>query len=204
MERLATAGLTALVAYGLGSVPAAYLVGRAVGHLDIRTEGEGNVGARNVFHEVGWKWGVAVFAADCGKGAAAALLYRDAPVWQLVLAAFFLLVGHAYPVWLGFVGGKGLASALGFGIALMPEAGFVAVAAGGMIYGVTRRFLPSIVVAAPALFISAPFTGAEWPTIVISFGAFLLVALKRVIDEPRMRRIEEETGWDRARGGSLR
>jgi len=204
VETLAAAGLTALVAYGLGSIPAAYLAGRAAGDLDIRAEGEGNVGARNVFHEVGWQWGVAVFTVDFGKGAAVALLYRDAPVWQLAVAAVFLLIGHAYPIWLGFVGGKGLAAAFGFGIASMPWAGLIAVAVGGIAYGVTRRFLPSIVVAAPALFISAPFTGAEWPIIAIAFGGFLLVALKRVIDEPRMRRIEAETGWDRARGGTRR
>jgi glycerol-3-phosphate acyltransferase PlsY len=204
MDTLATAALTALIAYGLGSIPAAYLVGRAARKVDIRSEGEGNVGARNVFHEVGWKWGVAVFAADFGKGVAVALLYRNAPLWQLALAGAFVLIGHAYPVWLGFVGGKGLASALGFAIALMPWAGLLAFAVAGIAFGLTRRFMPTIVTAAPALFITAPFTGVPWETIAVAFGAFLLVALKRTIDEPRMRRIEAETGWDRERGGSRR
>ena len=204
MDTLATAALTALIAYGLGSIPAAYLVARTARRVDIRTEGEGNVGARNVFHEVGWQWGVAVFAADFGKGAAVALLYRNAPLWQLAVAGFFLLLGHAYPVWLGFVGGKGLASALGFGIALMPWAGLAAVATAGVVFGLTRRFMPTVVVAAPLLFVVAPFTGVAWPIIGVAFGAFLLVALKRMADEPRMREIEAETGWDRERGGSRR
>ena len=204
MDTLAAAILTALVAYGLGSIPAAYLVGRAARKVDIRSEGEGNVGARNVFHEVGWKWGVAVFAADFGKGAAVALLYRNAPLWQLALAGAFLLIGHAYPVWLGFAGGKGLASALGFAIALMPWAGLIGFAVAGVVFALTRRFLPTIVAAAPAIFVAAPFTGVPWATIGVAFGAFLLVAFKRAFDEPRMRRIEAETGWDRARGGSRR
>ena len=113
-------------------------------------------------------------------------------------------VGHAYPVWLGFVGGKGLASALGFAVALMPWAGLIGFAVAGGVFVVTRRFLPTIVTAAPAIFILAPFTGVPWATVAVALGVFLLVALKRVLDEPRMRRIEAETGWDRERGGSRR
>ena len=111
METTWTVLVTALVAYALGSFPTAYLVGRLVRGVDLRRAGEGNVGARNAFHEVGAGWGVAVTAVDIGKGAAVALLYGRSPLWQLGVAAAFLVIGHAYPVWLRFVGGKGLASA---------------------------------------------------------------------------------------------
>ena len=202
MDTAWTALTTALVAYALGSFPTAYLVGRLVRGIDLRRAGEGNVGARNAFHEVGPGWGVAVTAVDIGKGAAVALLYGRSPLWQLGVAAAFLVIGHAYPVWLRFVGGKGLASAGGFLMALFPWAALIGAGACGAVWLLTHRFLPTVVAMAVVTFLAAPFTGGEWPVIGVALGAFVLVALKRVIDEPRMRRIEAETGWDRVRGGS--
>ena len=202
METTWTVLVTALVAYALGSIPTAYLVGRLVRGVDLRRAGEGNVGARNAFHEVGPGWGVAVTAVDIGKGAAVALLYGRSPLWQLGVAAAFLVIGHAYPVWLRFVGGKGLASAGGLLIALFPWAALIGAGACGAAWLLTHRFLPTVVAMAVVTFLAAPFTGGEWPVIGVALGAFVLVALKRVIDEPRMRRIEAETGWDRVHGGS--
>jgi len=201
---VATIGGVALAAYLLGSIPAAYLVGRLAGRIDIRVAGEGNVGARNVFHEVGAGWGVVVFAADFGKGAAVALAFQSRPASQLAVAAVFLILGHAYPIWLGFVGGKGVAAAIGFGAALMPWAALAAVAVAGVAWASTRRFLPTLVPAAVALFAIAPFTGVEPAVIGAVLAGFGVVAAKRAFDEPRMRRIEAETGWDRHLGGSTR
>ncbi len=202
MDTLWTGVSTALVAYALGSIPTAYLVGKLVQGIDVREAGEGNVGARNAFHEVGHRWGLVVFAVDIGKGAGVALLFGRSPLWQLAVAAFFLVLGHAYPVWLRFVGGKGLACAGGFTIALFPWAALIGGTASGVVWLFTHRFLPTLITVTVVAFAVAPFTGGDLPTIGVALGAFLLVALKRVIDEPRMRRIEESTGWDRARGGS--
>lgn len=193
---------TALVAYALGSIPTAFLVGKLVRGIDVRRAGEGNVGARNAFHEVGHGWGLAVFAVDMAKGAGVALLYARTPLWQLALAAGFLILGHAYPVWLRFVGGKGLACAGGFTVALFPLAALIGGVASGVVWLMTHRFLPTLVTAIVLTFVAAPFTGAEWPVIGVALGSFLLVALKRVVDEPRMRRIEAQTGWDRVHGGT--
>jgi glycerol-3-phosphate acyltransferase PlsY len=192
----------ALAAYLLGSIPAAYLVGRFAAGVDIRTEGEGNVGARNVFHEVGRSWGLFVFAVDFGKGALVALLFGSRPAGQLAVAAVFLILGHAFPLWLGFVGGKGLASAVGFSAALMPWAALVAGAVGAAAWLPTHRFLPTVVPAAVALFVTAFLTGVPAETIGAALAAFGVVAVKRALDEPRMRRIEAATGWDRRAGGS--
>lgn len=202
MDTLWTGVSTALVAYALGSIPTAYLVGKLVRGIDVREAGEGNVGARNAFHEVGHRWGVVVFAVDIGKGAAVALLYGRSPLWQLAVAALFLVLGHAYPVWLRFVGGKGLACAGGFTIALFPWAALIGGAASGAVWLITHRFLPTLVTVTVVAFAVAPLLGGELPALGVALGAFLVVALKRVIDEPRMRHIEEGTGWDRARGGS--
>jgi glycerol-3-phosphate acyltransferase PlsY len=199
-----TIGGIALGSYLLGSIPSAYLVGRFVTGVDIRTEGEGNVGARNVFHEVGPGWGVVVFAADFAKGAAVGLLFQSRPAWELLVAAVFLILGHAFPIWLGFVGGKGVAAAVGFSAALMPWAALTAGAVAGVAWLASRRFLPTLVPAAITLFLAAPFTGVAASTIGAVLAAFGVVAAKRAADEPRMRRIEARSGWDRRRGGSAR
>lgn len=202
METTWTVLITALVGYALGSIPTAYIVGRLTRGVDIRRAGEGNVGARNTFHEIGPWWGVAVTVADMGKGAAVALLYGRSPLWQLGVGAAFLVVGHAYPVWLRFAGGKGVACAGGLTVALFPWSGLVAAGAGGVAWLLTRRFLPTLITTAVLVFACAPLLGYEGRVIGVALGAFALVALKRVVDEPRMRRIEAETGWDRVRGGS--
>jgi glycerol-3-phosphate acyltransferase PlsY len=197
--------VAALIGYLIGSLPAAYLVGRLAGGIDVRTAGEGNAGSRNVFHEVGAGWGLAVFAADFGKGVAVALLFRDGSLWALGAASAFVVIGHAYPIWLRFAGGKGLAAAGGVAATLLPLAA-VAVGAGaaGIVWLLTRRFLPTVVTVVVTAFVTAPFTGGEWGLMVLALGAFLLVAAKRLIDEPRMREVESQTGWDRARGGTRR
>lgn len=192
----------ALVGYGLGSFPSAYLAGRLARGIDIRQAGEGNVGARNAFHEVGPWWGVAVTAVDMGKGAAVALLYGRSPLWQLAVGAAFLVLGHAYPIWLRFEGGKGLACAGGLTVALFPWSGLAAAGASGVAWLLTRRFLPTLITICVLIFALAPLFGYAYPVMGVALGAFALVALKRVVDEPRMQLIEAQTGWDRVRGGS--
>jgi glycerol-3-phosphate acyltransferase PlsY len=199
-----TALATALIAYLIGSIPAAFLAGRLAGGIDVRRAGEGNAGARNVFHEVGPQWGVAVFVADFGKGLAVALLFGGDPLWQLAVAGVFVVVGHAYPVWMRFIGGKGLASAIGFMVGLLPLGAAVGATAAGVTWLLTWRFLPTTVVAIVVTFLAAPLTGASWGAIGVALGVFVPVALKRLADEERMREIEERTGWDRSRGGSRR
>jgi glycerol-3-phosphate acyltransferase PlsY len=199
------AGLQAAgIAYAIGSIPTAWLVGRLAAGVDVRTAGEGNVGARNVFHVVGRGWGAVVLAADVGKGVAVVLLFGDGPLWRLAVAGAFVVIGHAYPVWLGFVGGKGLATAGGFLIAIAPVAGVVGTLAAGMAWLVRGRFLPTAIVAVVVTFVAAPVTGAPWDELAVAFGVFLLVAAKRAADERRMREVESRTGWDRVRGGSRR
>jgi glycerol-3-phosphate acyltransferase PlsY len=201
-EQTGMIAAVAIVAYLIGSFPSAYLVGRFRAGIDVRTAGEGNVGARNVFHQVGSGWGILVFALDFGKGAAVALLLVDGPAWRLVIGAVFLIVGHAYPVWLRFVGGKGLAAAGGFAAALMPLAFVGGATFSGLVWLATHRFLPTLIGVTVTTFVLAPFTGVPWHTMAIALIGFLLTAAKRVVDEPRMRRIEAETGWNRATGGT--
>lgn len=117
--------------YLFGSFPAGYLAGRLAG-VDIRAHGSGNIGATNVLRVLGKKWGYSVFFIDAFKGFAAVrltiFLVQRLPAAQpyaeyfAILAAVMCIVGHTFPVWLRFKGGKGVATSAGALFGLMPLA----------------------------------------------------------------------------------
>ena len=117
-----------VVGYLLGTFPSADLVTRIAsrGRIDIRTVGSGNPGTLNAIHELGTAWGVVVLVLDVAKGVGAAFagwaLGGDAGAY---LGATAAIVGHIFPVWTGFRGGKGVATAGGACIAVFPA--FVAI-----------------------------------------------------------------------------
>jgi len=108
-------------AYFLGSVPFGYLAVKAVRGTDIRTLGSGNIGATNVGREIGRKWGALVFVLDVLKGLvpACAALKMSGPSLG-ALAGLAAIVGHNWPFFLGFRGGKGVATSCGVFLALFP------------------------------------------------------------------------------------
>lgn len=124
--------LVAFGAYFLGSFPSGYVIGRARG-VDLRREGSGNIGATNALRVLGKKWGYLCFALDIGKGALAVWLAKGvvAPAFDLgptqagIVAAIGALLGHTFPIWLKFKGGKGIATSGGIALALFPPVVFV-------------------------------------------------------------------------------
>ncbi len=120
--------ITLAAAYLLGSIPFSYLVARRFGVADVRDVGSGNVGAANVMRAAGKTAGFLAFALDALKGALAAALARR--LWPggsiPAIAAVAAILGHMYPVWLSFRGGKGVATGGGAFLPLCPGA-----AAGG-------------------------------------------------------------------------
>jgi glycerol-3-phosphate acyltransferase PlsY len=116
-----------LVAYLVGSLPFGYLIARYVAGVDIRKSGSGNIGATNVARVLGKKLGIAVLVLDCLKGALPTLLLpqvlADSATLRLhlaVLCGTAAILGHMFPCWLKFRGGKGVATALGVALALAP------------------------------------------------------------------------------------
>lgn len=122
-----TASLLALLAaYAAGATPFGYLAGRMRG-IDIRDYGSGNIGATNVFRVLGKRVGIPVFILDMLKGLVPVLLARwlaadrgIAPEWPGIAAAVGAILGHNFTFWLGFRGGKGIATSAGVLIALLP------------------------------------------------------------------------------------
>jgi len=117
--------ITAAVSYLLGSIPFGYLLVRIFKGEDVRATGSGNIGATNVARKSP-ALGIATLVLDAAKGLAAVLVARvlfGGPHQQLVMttAAFFAVLGHLFPVWLKFRGGKGVATSLGAFVLLTPR-----------------------------------------------------------------------------------
>ncbi|PYS93794.1 MAG: acyl-phosphate glycerol 3-phosphate acyltransferase [Acidobacteria bacterium] len=126
--------LIVVLAYLLGSIPFGYLIVRLRGGGDVRASGSGGTGATNVTRRAGKGAGLATLALDALKGVLAVVLARQLLLpnfginWWVAAAAFAAIVGHCFPVWLKFRGGKGVATGLGVFLALAPAAvGIVAV-----------------------------------------------------------------------------
>lgn len=120
--------LVVVLAYLLGSIPFGYLVVRARGGGDVRETGSGGTGATNVTRRAGKGAGLLTLLLDASKGAAAVLIARLALTehfgvdWWVAAAAVAAVAGHVFPVWLGFRGGKGVATGLGVFALLAPSA----------------------------------------------------------------------------------
>jgi acyl phosphate:glycerol-3-phosphate acyltransferase len=114
-----------IAAYFLGSIPFGLILAKLFGGGDVRKAGSGNIGATNVARVVGPIAGILTLLLDAAKGAVAVLLAgrltEENATWMMV-ASFFALFGHCYPVWLKFKGGKGVATAAGIFLALCPYA----------------------------------------------------------------------------------
>lgn len=104
-------------------MPTAYIISRLVRGVDIRKIGGGNMGALNTARELGTGWGLLVLAIDVAKGSGAILIARSLGVSEpwIMAAGFAAIVGHCWPVFLLFRGGKGAATALGVFLALVPR-----------------------------------------------------------------------------------
>jgi glycerol-3-phosphate acyltransferase PlsY len=129
------------VAYLIGSIPFSFLVARAFGVHDVRRVGSGNVGATNVLRSAGKAAGALALLLDLGKGAAASALAGRLAPGDAVLppaAALAAVIGHMFPVWLRFEGGKGVATGLGAFAPLVPRAALAALVAFAVVAAGTR------------------------------------------------------------------
>ena len=152
--------IAAAIGYLLGSCPNGYLVSRARG-VDIRKQGSGNIGATNVLRVLGKKWGYLVFALDVLKGFAAVRLAFAIALALIphttqreligIAGGLACILGHTFPVWLGFRGGKGVATSAGVLLGLMPIAVVSVFAVWLILFQVTRYVSVASITAAAAL-----------------------------------------------------
>lgn len=172
----------AVVAYILGSIPFGYVAGSIAG-VDVRQHGSGNIGATNTLRVLGKKYGYAVFIADVLKGFVAVrfalwLAHFDPATSYLIgiVAALFVVLGHSFPVWLRFRGGKGVAAAAGACLGLLPLATLIAVMVWIGIFFVFRYVSLASIIAAVTLALSAWLLGNATDPILLGF-TWLIVGL---------------------------
>lgn len=174
-----TFALVLAASYLLGSIPFSYLVARQRG-VDVRAVGSGNVGATNVMRSVGKGAGLVAFVLDAAKGAVAALIAQRSGLGIAVasLAAVSAIVGHMYPVWLGFKGGKGVATGAGAFLPLAPLATVVALVVFAVTLAVTRYVSLGSMLGAVSLAVVAALGGAPPPVWAAAASMALLIVWK--------------------------
>ena len=160
-----------ILGYLLGSIPSGWLAGRWLKGIDLRELGSGSTGATNVLRQVGKGPALVVFLIDVGKGAAAVLIARALGQgdWIQVLAGLTALAGHIWPVWLGFKGGKAVATGLGLFLGLAWPVGLASFGVFLLTLWLFRIVSLSSVLAAVSL-----------PLLMICFsgiGSYILIAL---------------------------
>jgi glycerol-3-phosphate acyltransferase PlsY len=179
------------LAYLLGSIPFGYLLVRIFRHEDIRTTGSGNIGATNVARSGAKGLGIATLLLDCGKAFAAVKIAQHLAPGDYdlaVVAAVAAILGHVFPVWLGFRGGKGVASALGVFLALTPAAAGCTFAVFLVIVLITRYVsLASVVGSATFPFFGLYFFPVRTPIVIAGF--FFIPLLIIVKHQQNIRRL---------------
>jgi glycerol-3-phosphate acyltransferase PlsY len=180
--------LPVLLGYLAGSVPFAYLLARRVG-IDVRVAGSGNVGAANVLRTTGAWRGVIVMALDVAKGAGAVLIAYLTAGGASVAAhtGAASIVGHIYPVWLRFHGGKGVAVAAGVFCVLTPAATGVAAALFLCTVWLTRYVSLGSIAATLALPPAAWLTGAPRGVVMAAAGSGALILFRHRANLRRLR-----------------
>lgn len=185
-------------AYLLGAIPFGLILAKLVGGRDVREEGSGNIGATNVARVAGPAAGMLTLILDAGKGAAAVLLAgrlsNESAAWMMI-AALAALVGHCFPVWLKFKGGKGVATAAGVFLVLCPSAFLGAVILFVLIVLYWRYVSLGSISAAAAMPLLIYFLWAPHhaPPLVITFGTLAAALLIVYQHNGNLQRLVEGT-----------
>ena len=172
--------LAIVAAYLIGSIPFALLLTRRGGAIDLRRLGSGNLGAANVLRASGVRAGVIVAVLDVAKGAASVALATRIAGGPLTpaLAGFAAIVGHIYPVWLKFKGGKGVATACGVFSILTPLAVPPALVVFLVTVWLTKYISLGSILATIALPSIAHATGAPAATLIVAWSVAALIIFR--------------------------
>ena len=165
------------IGYLLGAIPSGYLAGRWLKGIDLRNCDSGSTGATNVLRNVGKAPALLVFLIDVGKGTLAVLLAKSVGLndWVQVLGGLAALAGHIWPVWLGWKGGKAVATGLGMFLGLVWPVGLACFGLFIAVVSIFRVVSLSSVVAAIGLPMLMALSGGSNAYVVVSLVASLMV-----------------------------
>ncbi len=206
--------LCALAAYAIGAIPWGYLIPRLLKGIDIRTVGSGNIGATNVGRVLGKAWGISVFFLDAAKGFVPAFVLAAPIARQLdatvipcqVASGLGAILGHMFPVYIGFRGGKGVATSAGVFLGLAPLPAACALGGWAVVLATTRYMslascVGAVILPSAMLVLDrARWLGEGWPIFALCVLASLLVIvrhranLRRLLDgtEPKIGQKKKE------------
>lgn len=192
--------LSALIAFTLGSLPFGLWWGRIARGIDIRKHGSRNLGATNVYRVLGPVHGVAVLLLDALKGSLAVLVSHWLTGSDLCAlgGGLVAVLGHAFSPWVGFRGGKGVATGLGVWLVLAPAATLIALLVWGAGLALTRRVSVASLLAATVLPIAVAAIGggsARLPRVFLAILLALLVWVRHRGNLARLSRGEEPPLW---------
>ena len=173
--------LLVALAYFVGSIPFAYIFVRHVTGRDVRAEGSGNVGATNALRSAGWKVGVAVTVLDTAKGSLAVwlmLAFNPESAW-LAGAMLAVVVGHCFPPWLLFRGGKGVATGFGAFLVIDPASALAAFGVWVVVLIASRWVSLASMIATASFPVLIQFIGTpDWVTLVSVAAAAILIIVR--------------------------
>ena len=187
--------LAALIGYLLGNIQAGYLLGKLLKKVDIRTLGQGNAGASNAVESLGWKFGVLVALIDILKGVAAILLvkfmfsvgFNKEGALLLYTAGYFAILGHIYPFYMKFKGGKGTATLIGILLGMNPIYGIIAMfILAGVTFATDYIVIGTLSLLFYVLFMTIFKDLGLWPVMITIAGGLLSIWLHL----PDFRRIQ--------------
>jgi len=174
----------AVVSYVIGSIPFSYMAARVFKHIDLRKVGSRNVGTTNVVKSAGVVPGLLAVIGDCGKGIVAVLVARatmpELP-WATFVAALLAVIGHNWPIWLGFHGGGGLATCIGTLFVLSAASVFYLLMLWGASYVLTRHKYASSVFGCVSLPVFLGIYEQSWAYFSFGLGMGVLLGAKQVI-----------------------
>ncbi len=175
-------------AYLAGSLPFGYWLVRVFRQADIRTLGSKNTGATNVWRNFGWRFGASTLLLDVAKGALPVLAALHwSGTLTAAIAGIVAMLGHGYPVLLGFGGGKGVATGAGAALALFPAGVGLAVLAFAVVFFTLRYVSLASLASGAAFLVAAIALGSEWPVIAFAALAFGFVTWRHRANIARLR-----------------
>lgn len=190
----------AILAYLIGSIPSGLIIGKTFFNIDVRQYGSKNIGATNTYRVIGLKAALPVFLCDALKGAAGVIFLSSYGPMYMILGGILAMMGHNWSIFLGFKGGRGVATGLGVLIALSPLVALIAFLVWGVIVYFTKLVSLGSIIAAALVPILMYFTGESYW--FVGFGAlaalFVIVRhwdnIKRLLagNELKVERIKKD------------
>jgi len=179
--------IIAIIGYLIGSISTALIISRAFSHIDIRQYGSGNAGATNVARVLGKKAGAITLIADLAKGVIAALIgYWLGGDWGVAVGGIAAIIGHNWPLYFQFKGGKGVATTLGAALIVSPLIGVIMLLIAGIIIMISRYVSLGSIIAAIIYPILIIIFIPKTPIILFSIFACITILYRHV---PNIKRL---------------